>query len=43
MDKYDRVKPVRWHMIGTCNGTRPYIVDKVDLIHSVDSKAGEGN
>lgn len=38
MDKYDRVKPVRWHMIGHLQRNKvKYIVDKVDLIHSVDS------
>ena len=38
VDKYDRVKPVRWHMIGHLQTNKvKYIVDKVSLIHSVDS------
>ena len=38
MDKYDAVKPVRWHMIGHLQTNKvKYIIDKVDLIHSVDS------
>lgn len=38
MDKYDQVKPVRWHMIGHLQRNKvKYIIDKVDLIHSVDS------
>jgi pyridoxal phosphate enzyme (YggS family) len=38
LDKYDRVKPVRWHMIGHLQTNKvKYIVDKVDLIHSLDS------
>lgn len=38
LDKYDSVKPVRWHMIGHLQTNKVrYIVDKVDLIHSVDS------
>ena len=38
MDKYDDVKPVRWHMIGHLQTNKvKYIIDKVDLIHSVDS------
>ena len=38
LDKYDKVKPVRWHMIGHLQSNKvKYIVDKVDLIHSVDS------
>ena len=38
MDKYDHVKPVRWHMIGHLQTNKvKYIIDKVDLIHSVDS------
>ena len=38
MDKYDRVKPVRWHMIGHLQTNKvKYIIDKVSLIHSVDS------
>ncbi len=38
LEKYDRVKPVRWHMIGHLQRNKvKYIIDKVDLIHSVDS------
>lgn len=38
LDKYDSVKPVRWHMIGHLQTNKvKYIIDKVDLIHSVDS------
>jgi len=37
--KYDIVqKPVRWHLIGHLQTNKvKYIIDKVDLIHSVDS------
>lgn len=38
LDKYDKVKPVRWHMIGHLQTNKvKYIIDKVVLIHSVDS------
>jgi len=38
MDKYESVDPVRWHMIGHLQTNKvKYIIDKVDLIHSVDS------
>ena len=38
LDKYDAVKPVKWHMIGHLQTNKVrYIVDKVELIHSVDS------
>ena len=38
MDKYDLVKPVRWHMIGHLQTNKvKYIIDKVSMIHSVDS------
>ncbi len=38
LDKYDSVKPVRWHMIGHLQTNKVKdIVDKVYLIHSVDS------
>lgn len=38
MDKYDAVKPVRWHMIGHLQTNKvKYIIDKVCMIHSVDS------
>ena len=38
IDKFDSVKPVRWHMIGHLQTNKvKYIIDKVSLIHSVDS------
>jgi len=38
LDKYDKVHPVRWHMIGHLQTNKvKYIIDKVCLIHSVDS------
>ena len=38
MDKYDSIKPVRWHMIGHLQTNKvKYIIDKVFMIHSVDS------
>lgn len=38
MDKYDAVKPVRWHLIGHLQTNKvKYIIDKVSMIHSVDS------
>lgn len=38
LEKYDAVKPVRWHMVGHLQTNKvKYIVDKVALIHSVDS------
>ncbi len=38
MDKYDSVKPVRWHLIGHLQRNKvKYIIDKVAMIHSVDS------
>ena len=38
MDKFDFVKPVRWHMIGHLQTNKvKYIIDKVNMIHSVDS------
>lgn len=38
LDKYEHVKPVRWHMIGHLQTNKVrHIIDKVDLIHSVDS------
>ncbi len=38
MEKYDSVKPVRWHLIGHLQKNKvKYIIDKVELIHSVDS------
>ena len=38
LNKYEFVKPVRWHLIGHLQTNKvKYIIDKVDLIHSVDS------
>lgn len=38
IEKYDRIKPVRWHLIGHLQKNKvKYIIDKVCLIHSVDS------
>ncbi len=38
MEKYDGVKPVRWHIIGHLQKNKvKYIIDKAELIHSVDS------
>ncbi|MBO4940725.1 MAG: YggS family pyridoxal phosphate-dependent enzyme [Clostridia bacterium] len=38
MEKYDKVNPVRWHLIGHLQKNKvKYIIDKVELIHSVDS------
>lgn len=38
LDKYDRVKSVRWHMIGHLQTNKvKYIIDKVNMIHSVDT------
>ena len=38
IDKYEDVEPVKWHMIGHLQTNKvKYIIDKVDLIHSVDS------
>ena len=38
VEKYDKVKPVRWHLIGHLQTNKvKYIIDKVDMIHSVDS------
>ncbi len=38
MEKYEHVKPVRWHLIGHLQKNKvKYIIDKVSLIHSVDS------
>ena len=37
-DKYEKVHPVKWHMIGHLQTNKvKYIIDKVSLIHSVDS------
>ena len=38
VEKYDSVKPVRWHLIGHLQTNKvKYIIDKVYMIHSVDS------
>ncbi|MBQ3107390.1 MAG: YggS family pyridoxal phosphate-dependent enzyme [Firmicutes bacterium] len=38
LDKFDSVLPVRWHMIGHLQTNKvKYIIDKVAMIHSVDS------
>lgn len=38
VDKFNDVKPVRWHMIGHLQTNKvKYIIDKVSMIHSVDS------
>lgn len=38
MNKYEHVKPVKWHLIGHLQTNKvKYIIDKVDMIHSVDS------
>jgi pyridoxal phosphate enzyme (YggS family) len=38
IDKYEKVKSVNWHMIGHLQTNKvKYIIDKVSLIHSVDS------
>jgi len=38
LDKFDKVLPVRWHLIGHLQTNKvKYIVDKVSMIHSVDS------
>ncbi|HKM28463.1 MAG TPA: YggS family pyridoxal phosphate-dependent enzyme [Anaerovoracaceae bacterium] len=38
MDKYEHVKPVKWHLIGHLQTNKvKYIIDKVYMIHSVDS------
>lgn len=38
VDKFDAVKPVRWHLIGHLQTNKvKYIIDKVAMIHSVDS------
>lgn len=38
LEKYDKVLPVRWHLIGHLQTNKvKYIIDKVYMIHSVDS------
>jgi len=38
LEKYELIAPVKWHMIGHLQTNKvKYIIDKVDLIHSVDS------
>lgn len=37
-EKFENVKPVKWHMIGHLQTNKvKYIIDKVSMIHSVDS------
>lgn len=39
LEKYDAVKGIKWHFIGSLQTNKvKYIVDKVDLIHSVDRR-----
>ena len=39
LEKFDKVKPVRWHLIGHLQKNKvKYIIDKVEMIHSVDSE-----
>ncbi len=38
VEKFDKVKSVRWHLIGHLQTNKvKYIIDKVHMIHSVDS------
>ena len=38
LNKYDKVQPVRWHLIGHLQTNKvKYIIDKVAMIHSVES------
>lgn len=38
MEKYDSVKPAKWHLIGHLQKNKvKYIIDKAELIHSVES------
>lgn len=38
LEKYGKLKPVKWHMIGHLQTNKVrQIIDKVDMIHSVDS------
>ncbi len=38
LEKYDSVKPCKWHLIGHLQKNKvKYIIDKVELIHSVES------
>lgn len=40
LEKFDKVKSVRWHLIGHLQKNKvKYIIDKVEMIHSVDSFA----
>ncbi len=39
MDKFEHIKPVKWHFIGHLQTNKvKYIIDKIDMIHSVDSE-----
>lgn len=38
LDKYDKIIPVKWHMIGHLQTNKvKYIINKVEMVHSVDS------
>ena len=38
VDKYDKILPVKWHLIGHLQTNKvKYIIDKIDMIHSCDS------
>ena len=38
LEKYDHVKPVKWHIIGHLQKNKvKYIIDKAEYIHSVES------
>ena len=38
VDKFDSVKPVRWHLIGHLQTNKvKYIIDRIYMIHSLDS------
>ena len=38
LEKYDKVRPVKWHIIGHLQKNKvKYIIDKAELIHSVES------
>ena len=40
LEKYDKVKGLEWHLIGSLQTNKvKYIIDKVKLIHSVDRKS----
>ncbi len=40
LEKFDTVRGISWHLIGSLQTNKvKYIIDKVDLIHSVDRRA----